>query len=160
MKILIVLSIFQTLSLLAFTLVYLHKDKPTLLIQQASPSQIENRNSSPSYLDIPQAPQLTESQVRHIVKSELESVVAALALKEKTLTDKEAVLSNSVPTEVLAVRESVSQDIDYYIANGVISPAEMNALQAKIARLDETGRKQMFGKLISAMNSKQLDGQL
>ncbi len=54
----------------------------------------------------------------------------------------------------------VTEELDFYIGQGVISAQEMSNLQIEIAKLDSEGQKQMMRKLVGALNSGELEGQL
>jgi hypothetical protein len=102
---------------------------------------------------------LNENQIRQIVRSE---VLAALASTQQNenITNKKQKETNITEEELEEAKVLVANDINYYIGNGEISPVQMSDLQEKIARLDLKSRKQMFAKLVSAMNSGQIEGQL
>ena len=71
-----------------------------------------------------------------------------------------AVVPTVDPAEMQRRRDAIDQQIDYYSSIGQISETEMQALQAEIATLDTSGRREMLGKLTRAMNSGSIRGHL
>jgi hypothetical protein len=57
-------------------------------------------------------------------------------------------------------REAIAQQIETYRATGTITDAQMQELQADIAKLDEASRKQMMSRLLRALNSGDIKGRL
>lgn len=60
----------------------------------------------------------------------------------------------------LQQRDLVAQQIEAYRAMGTITDAQMQELQAAIAKLDAVSRKQMLGKLTRALNTGDIKGRL
>jgi hypothetical protein len=62
------------------------------------------------------------------------------------------------PAEYRARLDHAMEQLDFHVARGEISPAEMASLQADIARLDTQSRKHLLTLLSRAINSGELDG--
>lgn len=161
MKIVITLCVIQTLGIITIAWMLIqhfdNPDTPIFTVEQTShnpPSKPEKTLSQHSLVH-----PLNESQIRQIIRTELTAALTGNHHNEVSQHQQKEVNTNDSDKYVQA-KAVVSQEIDYFIANGEISHVEMSNLQAKIARLDSKGRKQMFGKLMSAMNSGQLEGQL
>ena len=55
---------------------------------------------------------------------------------------------------------AVNDQIDYCVGLSQIPPSGISRLHSDIARLDESGRRQMLGKLARALNTRDVWGQL
>jgi len=104
-------------------------------------------------------PEALEASLRKIVREEVAAVVqarAAPAAQDARQVETGSVAPRPDPQR-LAV---VSSQLDYFIGIGSISPSEMAVLQGGIAQLDEAGRRQMLGRLVRAINTGSLKGEL
>jgi hypothetical protein len=100
-----------------------------------------------------------EASLRRIVREEM----AAAARAGMAPTPPEATYAGAAPAAPLPNPQhlaAVSSQLDYFIGVGSISPSEMAALQSSIARLDDAGRRTMLGKLVRAINTGALKGEL
>jgi hypothetical protein len=100
-----------------------------------------------------------EASLRRVVREEIAAVVqagASLTARDATNVETGSVARRPDPQHLAAV----SSQLDYFIGVGSISPSEMAALQEDIARLDASARKQMLGRLVRAMNTGNLKGEL
>lgn len=55
---------------------------------------------------------------------------------------------------------AVNDQIDYCVGLSQIPPSGISRLHSDVARLDESGRRQMLGKLARALNTRDVWGQL
>jgi len=100
-----------------------------------------------------------EIQLRKIIREEL---AAQLESSSDSNKQTEMVAASVSANRVYEPhqRERVAQQVDYYASVGSISDTEMHELQWEIAKLDETGRKEMLGKLVRALNLGEIEGNL
>ena len=94
----------------------------------------------------PAASSVDEERLRAVIREEL-------AQLHVQCCDARGCAAARNPAADLQRREVVAQRIDAYRASGAITDAQMPELQAEIAKLDETSRKQTMAKLIRALNS-------
>ena len=100
---------------------------------------------------------LDERKLRKIVREELRAQLGELAISVPQ--NNNDTVPETVSTAEYQFRlDTVSQNLDYYIEQGLISDAEMARLQTEIARLDAKGRRQMLSLLTQALNSGELEG--
>jgi len=102
---------------------------------------------------------LTEDDLRRIVREELAAHpagtnVAGTPGNPGGDAGRPAALPGSMEFE------RIDRQVDEYIRAGAISDAEMSALQEELARLDPAARRQLLGKIVRAMNSGALKGNL
>lgn len=104
-------------------------------------------------------PEALEASLRRIVREEIAAAVQAGAIP--AAQDARQVKTGSVAPRPDPQRLAVvSSQLDYFIGIGSISPSEMAVLQGGIAQLDEAGRRQMLGRLVRAINTGSLKGEL
>jgi hypothetical protein len=102
---------------------------------------------------------VNEAELRRIVREELAASPAAIAT---TPPPDNRADDTRHPGAQPAGRdfEQLDQQVDEYIRVGAISDAEMAALQEELVRLDPAARRQLLGKIVRAMNSGALKGNL
>ena len=104
-------------------------------------------------------PSVSEDRWRQIVREELVAQLADLHAPERQAAAS-AVLPPADPMEMASRREFVAQQLQYFSSVGNITIAEMQQLQADIARLDPASRTEMLRELTRALNSGRLEGHL
>ena len=146
MKILVTLSVLQTLgiALIAF-----------LLIRDPAPHQFAQvpvaAAESPALVRADAAaPQVRDSHIRELIRSEI-------AVAKSPAQNATPAPARDVQSE-LRQRETVAQQIEMYRGIGAIDDAQMTELQEQIATLDDDGRKQVMSKLMRAMNAGEIKG--
>ena len=155
----IALLVVQTLAigLLAYTLIDFQKDVEAIVATDAAPlARDPSAQSSATRHDRGIHGRITETQLRQIIAEEIRSVVGGDPLPTMSNSPDAAI----VLAERSDQRRQVEEEIEYHISVGTISRADMEALQAKIARLDPTERRSMLNKLVQAMNAGLIDGRL
>ena len=100
-----------------------------------------------------------ELTLRRVIREEIESVDPVHLIESISAGQAVGSGSSSPPHDPTRVA-TVNSQLDYFISVGRISPAEMAALQREIAALDEGARRQMLSKLVGALNTGGLKGQL
>ena len=146
MKTLITLSVLQTIGIAALVVHAFHEPPP------AAP---EVRPASPLTSTVSSAPTgVDEVQLRTVIREEL----ARLNVDSGTPTAAASKPRN--PSVDRQRRDAIEQRIDAYSSAGSITDTEMLELQAEIAKLDESSRKQMMSKLVRALNSGDIKGRL
>lgn len=99
----------------------------------------------------------SEALLRRIIREEL----AAQGVNDpETERSGNNAVAPTDPADTRDRRDSVARQIDYYASLGEISDKEMLTLQAEIAKLDPSGRREMLGKLTRALNSGAIRGHL
>ena len=124
------------------------------LIETRPDTGFSNERQSASVASFP-----NEQQLRQIIRDEL---IAHIDV-QKTGNDRTgpaAIRDEITEIEYQYRREQVGERINYFSSVGRISGAEMEKLQSEIATLDNAGRREMLGKLIRALNSGELEGNL
>ena len=101
---------------------------------------------------------LNEATLRRIIREELAALPATTATLQ-TAEEGNAAGSTHDPDGALQL-ELVNEQLDGYIRAGAISDTEMAALQGEIAKLDKATRHEVLGRLVRAINSGSLKGQL
>lgn len=105
------------------------------------------------------AERLTEGQLRRIVSEE----VAAVMSRQKvaaSVNQPEPQIQEVSAEKYQARLENTMSQLEYYIAQGEISPGDMAQLQVDIARLDEESRSHVLSLLVKAVSTGELDGEL
>lgn len=100
-----------------------------------------------------------ENQLRNIIREELAAQLESLSDSIKR-ADVIAAPTSATRAYDPNQREQVAQKVDYYSTVGSISSVEMQKLQWEIAKLDVAGRREMLGRLVQAINSGALEGEL
>lgn len=146
MKTLMALSVLQTIGIAALV-VHAFRELPH--------TEPDARSATPTASAAATiAPSLDEQHLRAVVREEL------------ALFDVQGDASPAVapqprnPSVDFHQREVIAQQIEAYRAIGTITDAQMQELQADIARLDVSNRKQMMSKLLRALNSGDIKGRL
>lgn len=146
MKTLITLSVLQTIGIAAL-LVH--------ALREPTPVAPDMHSASPVASPVsPAAPRVDEERLRAVIREEL-----AQLRVEGAATPAVAPRPRN-PSADLQQREVVAQQIEAYRATGAITDAQMQELQAEIAKLDDASRKQMMSKLIRSLNSGDIKGRL
>ena len=169
MKILTVLSLLQiaVIALLTVRIVAVERGMNSMALAQTSPLTNERAADTsvrvakvtrqpPAYVD--------EEQLRHIVREELNAALESFSAEQSS---RKPVIASPEPKNTAGDetahqyrRESVQNEIDYYVSRGTISETEMAGLQMEIARLDASGRSEMLRELVRVLNSGDLKGRL
>ena len=107
------------------------------------------------------APVLTDDAMRRILREELvaaltEHSVMPARPTEPLHQDQDA----PDDAEIGYLRDSLELEIQYYIDRGEISDVEMRVLQQEMIRLPAADRRELLARLVQAMNSGELKGQL
>jgi hypothetical protein len=102
---------------------------------------------------------LTEDELRRIVREELAAYPAAINVARAQNNPGGDARGPGAPPGSKEF-ERIDQQVDEYIRAGAISNAEMAALQEELGRLDPAARRQLLGKIVRAMNSGALKGNL
>ena len=144
MKTLITLSLLQTVGIAALVLHALHEPTGPAAVPPANPLA-----STPSSA----AASVDEERLRTVIREELARLQVEGAGAPPAVASKPR-----NPSVDRQRRDAIEQRIDAYSSVGSITDAEMTELQAEIAKLDESGRKQMMSKLIRALNSGDIKG--
>jgi len=159
MKTLSVLALIQ-LALLAFLAVKLSTLEQS--ISSAEPGAVAadaTAGDRVGHVETMPAQVAWEASLRRIVREEM----AAVARAGTAPTPPEATYAGAAPAAPPTNPQhlaAVSSQLDYFIGVGSISQSEMASLQSSIARLDDAGRRQMLGKLVRAINTGALKGEL
>jgi hypothetical protein len=146
MKTLITLSVLQTIGI-AVLVVHAFREQPHVApdVRPASPAASQVSSAAPS---------IDEERLRAVIREEL----AQLDLR------RDAPPAVAPPPRDPAVdrqrRDSIEQRIDAYTAAGSITEAQMQELQAEIARLDGPSRTQMMSRLVRALSAGDIKGRL
>lgn len=146
MKTLMTLSVLQTIGIAALV-VHAFRESPPAA---PAPSPASPIAAAPAAA----APNLDEARLRAIVREEL-AQSDARADPAPTVAPRPRDVSAD-----LHRREVIAQQIEAYRATGTITDAQMQELQADIAKLDEASRKQMMSRLLRALNSGDIKGRL
>lgn len=102
---------------------------------------------------------LSEAELRRIVREELAAFPAAItAARTPDSPGGDARYPSAPPGS--KEFERIDQQVDEYIRAGAISDGEMAALHEELGRLDPAARRQLLGKIVRAMNSGALKGNL
>jgi len=102
---------------------------------------------------------LTEGELRRIIREELAAYPAATtAAQSPNYPGGDAARPGAPPGS--REFERIDQQVDEYIRAGAISDAEMVKLQEELGQLDPAARRQLLGKIVRAMNSGALKGNL
>jgi len=99
------------------------------------------------------SPPLDEQRLRRIIREELD------ARSHRGAVDARSPMARNVPDDTHR-KVFVDQQIEYFRSVGRISAEEMNDMQREIAKLDPAGRKDAMSRLMRAMNSGEIRGQL
>lgn len=102
---------------------------------------------------------LTEDELRRIVREELAAFPAATHAARTPDNPGSETRGPGAPPGSREF-ERIDQRVDEYIRAGAISDAEMAALHEELGRLDPAARRQLLGKIVRAMNSGALKGNL
>lgn len=155
MKPQIALNVLQVILLLFLTYKVLSDGEPSDSVQQ------ESRLPSLDYVvETPmKGVDLQEDRLRQIIREELAQQVRAISNSQDLNKD----VASATPADSAEYEKrfnDVAQKIEYFESAGVISDSEMYQLQSEIARLDKQGRQEMFGRLVRALNTGDIDGRL
>lgn len=159
MKLLTVLSVLQiaVISALLFKIYALEKNLNALTLAQyvaADTGQVAPPVVSSDTVAKQAATQADPAQLRSIVREEI--AAALLSFSPVAVADGDDQKSQDYQNEL----KNLEDELDYYISRGAISDQEMSALQMQMARLDQSGRKQIMRKLVRSLNSGELSGRL
>jgi hypothetical protein len=102
---------------------------------------------------------LTEGELRGIIREELAAYSAGITTG-RTLNNRGSDAGRPGAPPGSKEFERIDQQVDEYISMGAISDAEMAALHEELGRLDAAARRQLLGKIVRAMNSGALKGNL
>lgn len=102
---------------------------------------------------------LSEAELRRIVREELAAYPAAITAAGTPDNPAGDTWRPGAPPGSKEF-ERIDQQVDEYIRVGAISDGEMAALQEELGRLDPAARRQLLGKIVRAMNSGKLKGNL
>jgi hypothetical protein len=148
MKTLMALSVLQTIGI-ALLVVHAFREEH---------HPVADAPLAPAAMSAPAgASQLDEERLRAILREEL-AQEHIRPVQEPIPTD--AVRPRTPSTAELQQRDGVAQQIEAYRAAGTITDAQMQELQADIAKLDAASRKQMLSKLTRALNTGEIKGRL
>jgi MFS superfamily sulfate permease-like transporter len=153
MKTLTLLSVIQTIAIVML-IAYLFAREPAAQPSTSvatAPAPLQEHRSYGGSVD--------EERLRSIIREELALHLTA----QPTAHGHEAPAVTPRPRDEQLDRTrqaQIEQQIEAYQASGSITDAQMQELQAAIAQLDETGRRQMMSKLIRAMNAGDIKGRL
>ena len=143
MKTLMTLSVLQTIGIAALVVHTFHKGAPD--VRAANP---------PMATVSAVAPGIDEQRLRAVIREEfargqvaIEALPAAASQPRNASADRQR-------------REVVEQRIEAYSSAGAITEAQMAELQAEIAKLDESSRKEMMSRLVRALNAGDIKGRL
>lgn len=103
----------------------------------------------------------SRDDVRAIVHEEIEALAKRIAAQQSQTradADHSSPVANS--RETAALNAAVSRELSNFISSGRASPAEMAALQQKIARLPPSDREKALNQLTKAINEGRLDARL
>ena len=100
-----------------------------------------------------------EDRLRQIIRDELSAQLDGIFATDK---QSDAVIAAELPdsAENQYQRDLVVEQLQYHTSVGSISEADMSRLQMEIAKLDDSGRKEMLQMLTQALNSGDLEGRL
>jgi hypothetical protein len=130
----------------------------SLPAQHAASTSTEVASATPPASTAPAGQScLSEAELRRIVREELAPLIAGLAGADGAKSQVAAARSEADNKRQL---DLVTQQLDRYIRDGVISDADMASLQIEIGKLDNAGRHEMLSKLVGAINSGTLHGRL
>ena len=102
---------------------------------------------------------LTEDELRRIIREELAAYPAGITTaRTANYPGGDAARSGAPPGS--REFERIDQQVDEYIRVGAISDGEMAALYEELGQLDPAARRQLLGKIVRAMNSGALNGNL
>jgi len=149
---LITLSVLQTIGI-AVLVVHALREEPHA-VSDVRPAQ------SPASAPAPvEAPRIDEARLRAILREELAQEHNRPVAESLPAAPSPAPPHNPSAAE-LQQRDLVAQQIEAYRAVGMITDAQMQELQADIAKLDAVSRKQMLSKLTRALNTGDIKGRL
>jgi hypothetical protein len=168
MKFLTVLSVLQlaAITVLSFKLVAVERSIDASMLTSSSPADTTLDTRAPAgsaAMATPATIGPNLEQLRNIVREELATALSTFTPASPTHTVTVAHPTDSSSKQApdyqypLAV---VASEIDYHVSQGFISGPAMIDLQKQFATLDQSGRKQMMRKLVKALNSGDLKGQL
>ena len=100
-----------------------------------------------------------EERLRRIIRQEL-SAQLQTQQQPGELPDPSIARAPADQADYEYQRDQVVRQIDYYRSIGSISQAQMQSLQSDIAYLDPQDRQRMLNRLVQAMNSGEIDGNL
>lgn len=102
---------------------------------------------------------LTEDELRRIIREELAAYHAGITTARTPNNPGNDAGRPGAPPGSREF-EQIDQRVDEYIRAGAISDAEMAALHEELGRLDPAARHQLLGKIVRAINSGALKGNL
>ncbi|HKR34491.1 MAG TPA: hypothetical protein VJT10_06605 [Steroidobacteraceae bacterium] len=146
MKTLITLSVLQTIGIAALV-VHAFREQPQVATDVRPAGAAANAAS-------PAAPSVDEERLRAVIREEL------ARLEPRGDAPQGAAPPPRSPSADRQRRESIEQRIETYSAAGSITDAQMQELQAEIAKLDEPSRRQMMSRLVRALSSGDIKGRL
>lgn len=166
MKFLTVLSVLQIAVITALLLKVYALDKNLTALMLAQSGAVDT-----GLVDLPVASSNTvanqaaeQAQLRTILREEI--AAALLSFSPKAVSQQSSVVASAASggdqktEDYQNELEVLEAELDYYITRGAISDREMSALQMQMARLDQSGRKQIMRKLVRSLNSGELSGRL
>jgi len=146
---LITLSVLQTIGIAVLVLHALREEHHP--VADAHPAQSPASTSASV-----EAPRIDEERLRSILREEL-----AQEHNRPVAASSPAPAPPRNPSAAeLQQRDLVAQQIEAYRSVGTITDAQMQELQADIAKLDAVSRKQMLSKLTRALNTGDIKGRL
>jgi hypothetical protein len=160
MKILMTLAVLQTICIVALAarIIGLDHQIETLLATQSAAVSAPGSNPDGVAATANQPLSgLDEARLRRIVADEVRALINAIPDTDAP-GDPEPDEPAVSPAEYRARLEHAMEQLDFFVARGEISPAEMASLQADVARLDTESRKHVLSLLARAINSGELDG--
>ena len=151
MRTLITLSVLQTIGI-AVLVVHALREEPHAV------SDVHPARSPASAPASVEAPRIDEERLRAILREELAQEHNRPVAESLPAAPSPAPYNPSAAE--LQQRDLVAQQIEAYRAVGTITDAQMQELQADIAKLDAVSRKQMLSKLTRALNTGDIKGRL
>jgi hypothetical protein len=146
MKTLITLGVLQTIGI-GVLVVHAFREQPSAAPDVRPAAAIASPVS-------PAAPSVDDERLRAIIREELELAHVESAARPPVTPRPRT------PAADFERRAVIEQQIEAYRATGTITDAQMQELQADIAKLDDASRKQMMSKLLRALNSGDIKGRL
>lgn len=160
MKSLLFLVIIQTIGILFLAYKAVATDSPAVIsaeVQRPAPAKSNSETAGAHSITNPEFP--GETRLRQIIREELEAY-AALDANSSKRPDSYAETTTRNNAEYRYQKEYVERQIAYFKSLGEISNSDMQEMQREIVKLNTSDRQEMLNKLIQALNSGEIKGQL